>query len=122
MMSSGVDSLSVLGGLPVRLPSKAVSCRSRCPACWSTDLAWREASGRGRVITYSVVHQGPFESYAQDTPYVLAVIRLEEDPQIIANVLDVDPERMSDDMPVEVTFEERSGGFRMRQFQPALPS
>jgi uncharacterized OB-fold protein len=93
--------------------------RAWCPSCWSTDLEWTEASGRGRVVTYSIVHQAPFESYAASTPYVLAVIRLDEGPQMMANVLASDPASVAIDMRVEVTFEIRAGGFAVPQFRPA---
>lgn len=93
--------------------------RPWCPGCWSTDLEWTEASGRGRLVTYTIVHQAPFESYAADAPYVLAVVRLEEGPQMMANLLEIEPERVTIDMPVEVTFERRSGGFAVPQFRPA---
>jgi hypothetical protein len=93
--------------------------RPWCPGCWSTDLEWVEACGRGRVITYTIVHQPPFESFAPDVPYVLAVVRLEEGPQMMANILSIDPKRMRVDLPVRVVFEERAGGFRIPQFEPA---
>jgi len=93
--------------------------RPWCPSCWATELEWFPASGRGRVVTFTVVHQAPFESYAADAPYVLAVVRLEEGPQMMANVLGIDPQRMRIDLPVRVVFEERAGGFRVPQFEPA---
>ena len=91
--------------------------RPWCPSCWKTDLEWMEASGRGRVVTHTVVHQAPFESYAGDAPYVLAVIRLEEGPQMMANVVGIDPRSVVVDLAVEVIFEERAGGFRVPQFR-----
>jgi uncharacterized OB-fold protein len=92
--------------------------RPWCPACWATELDWVEAAGRGRVLTFTVVHQAPFEAYAEDVPYVLAVVRLEEGPQMMANVLGVEPGAMRVDLPVRVVFEQRSGGFRVPQFEP----
>jgi len=93
--------------------------RPWCPACWSTELEWFEASGHARVITYTVVHQPPFEAYALDVPYVLAVARLEEGPQMMANVLGIDSKRMRIDLPVRVIFEARAGGVCVPQFEPA---
>lgn len=92
--------------------------RPWCPACWSTDLDWVEATGRGRVITFTVVHQPPFAAYAGDVPYVLAVVKLEEGPQMMANVLGIEPAAMRVDLPVCVVFEQRSGGFCVPQFEP----
>ncbi|MDQ1434305.1 MAG: uncharacterized protein QOF59_1121, partial [Actinomycetota bacterium] len=30
--------------------------RPFCPDCWSDLVSWKEASGRGKIYTYSVVH------------------------------------------------------------------
>ncbi len=91
--------------------------RPWCPHCWGVELEWFEASGRGRVITYSIVHQAPSKPFAADAPYVLAVVRLEEGPQMMGNVMGIDPKLMRVDMPVRVIFEERGGGFRVPQFE-----
>lgn len=91
--------------------------RPWCPSCWSADLEWLDSPGRGRVHTFSVVHQPPFDAF-RDVPYVLAVIKLEEGPQIMANVVNIDPAEVHVDLPVRVCFEEREGGFRIPQFEP----
>ena len=58
-----------------------------CAHCWSTEYEWVEACGRVKVITFTVVHQVPSQAFADDLPYVLAVIGLEEGPQMMANVV-----------------------------------
>ncbi len=92
--------------------------RAWCPRCWKTDLEWVESRGRGRVVTFTVVHQAPFESYAAEVPYVLAVVRLEEGPQMMTNVVGISPAQVRIDLAVEVVFEEREGGFRVPLFRP----
>jgi uncharacterized OB-fold protein len=92
--------------------------RAWCPRCWKTDLEWVESRGRGRVVTFTVVHQAPFESYAADVPYVLAVVRLDEGPQMMTNVVGLSPAAVKIDLAVEVVFEERAGGFRVPLFRP----
>ena len=89
--------------------------RRWCPYCWSTELEWARPSGRGTVVTYSVVHQAPSPGFT--VPYVLAVVRLEEGPQLMCNVLETDSDNMRCDMPVEVTFETR-GAIALPQFRP----
>lgn len=88
-----------------------------CPGCFSQNLDWRQASGRGRVYSFSVVHQAPFPAYQADVPYVLAVIELEEGPRMMANVLHCDPQEVRVGLAVEVTFEAR-GEMKIPQFQP----
>src|SRR6187455_3183844 len=31
--------------------------RPFCPKCWSHDVTWQDASGRGQVYTFSIVRQ-----------------------------------------------------------------
>lgn len=91
--------------------------RAWCPQCFGQDLDWINASGRGVVYSFSVVHQAPFPAYRGDVPYVLAVIELAEGPRMMANVLHCDPATVCVGMPVEVTFEVR-GEMKIPQFQP----
>ena len=54
-----------------------------CFECGSADhLAWRQVSGRGRIHTYGVVHDCPVRMLQADQPFNLAVIALEEDPEV----------------------------------------
>jgi len=92
--------------------------RPWCPHCWSTELDWVRSRGRAKVITYTIVHQPPPEAFASEVPYVLAVAQLEEGPQMMANVIGIEPERMRVGLPVRVVFEDRSSGFRIPQFAP----
>lgn len=86
--------------------------RPLCPACWSDVLAWIEASGRGRVVSATVVHQPPSPAFA--APYVLAVVRLEEGPTLVTNLLR-DPAAVRIEMSVRLAFEQR-GDFQIPQF------
>jgi uncharacterized OB-fold protein len=86
-----------------------------CPHCWSFDLEWARPCGRGIVVTYSVVHQPPSPGF--EVPYVLAVVRLDEGPQLMCNLVEADPAEVCCDLPVEVTFERR-GEIAVPQFRP----
>jgi len=68
------------------------SCGSRqfyprpiCIACGS-DPAWEEASGRGRLHTFTIVRQNGAEPFRSELPYVVAMIDLEEGPRMMGNV------------------------------------
>ena len=89
-----------------------------CPNCWSDDLGWQVASGTGRVSHFSVVHQAPSPAFAADTPYVLALVELEEGVRIMSNVVECDPASVHVGMPVTVTFEQR-GDVSLPMFRPA---
>ncbi|MFW5929419.1 MAG: Zn-ribbon domain-containing OB-fold protein [Halobacteriota archaeon] len=62
--------------------------RKLCPRCRrSGEIVEREMSGRGEVVSYTVVHE-PGADYEGEVPYVLAVVELEEGPRVTAQVVD----------------------------------
>jgi len=89
-----------------------------CPQCLSDAHEWREASGRGTVYTFSVVHEAR-RGWEKLTPYVLAVIALEEGPHLLSNIVNTAPEAVTIGMTVEVTFAELDGTTKLPLFQPA---
>jgi uncharacterized OB-fold protein len=78
----------------------------RCPACLSKAVAPRAVSGRGTVLTYTVNRQPWYPNL--DPPYVVAIVDLPEqdDLRLTTNLVNVDPEQVTFDMPVRVVFEE----------------
>jgi uncharacterized OB-fold protein len=85
-----------------------------CPKCWSMELDWVKASGLGKVTHYSIVYQPP--SAAFETPYVLALVELDERVRMMTNVK-CDPAEMRIGLPVRVTFEQR-GEVSLPMFVP----
>ena len=85
-----------------------------CPSCWSQELGWEKACGLGKVSHYSVVHVG--QSDAFETPYVLALIELDEGVRMMSNVR-CDPADVRIGLPVRVTFEKR-GDVSLPMFVP----
>lgn len=93
--------------------------RLSCPSCFSENLDWVEASGRGTVYSYTVVHSNAPSAFVPDVPYVVAVIRLEEGVQMLSNIVGCDHEKLACDMPVEVVFEELDEEFTLPKFRPS---
>lgn len=92
--------------------------RRTCPACWSERVEWIEASGRGRVHSFTVIHRPPAPAFASRVPYVVALVDLEEGPRMMANVVGDGALDVAIDDPVTVTFESR-GGIALPQFARA---
>jgi len=88
-----------------------------CPNCWSAELGYEVASGRGKVTNVSVVHQAPYPAFQDVAPYVLALIQLEEGVRMMSNVIGCDPTEVVIGMPVKVTFEQR-GDVSLPMFVP----
>ena len=94
--------------------------RSYCPACFSADTSWKQASGRATLHTYLINHR-PAPGFEGEAPYVIAVVQLEEGPRMMTNLVDVDPDpaKLPIDMPLEVTYERASGEITLPKFRPA---
>ena len=54
-----------------------------CAACGSgDDLSWREIAGRGTIYSYGVVYDSPITVLQPDQPYNVAVISLDQAPEV----------------------------------------
>jgi uncharacterized OB-fold protein len=87
-----------------------------CLRCGATAnaLTWAPASGRGTVRTF-VVFDKPYHPYFKERiPYVVAVVALEEGPEITTNVIDADVSAIEIGMPVRIIISER-GGYKIHQ-------
>jgi uncharacterized OB-fold protein len=96
--------------------------RPSCPFCSSTDVSWEKASGYARLHTYLISHR-PAPGFADEVPYAIGVVELEEGPRMMTNLVDVDntPEALVLDMALEVAFEPR-GDQHVPVFRPRSDS
>jgi len=65
--------------------------RAHCPHCWSERIAWRAASGRGTVKSFSTIHRPGHFAWTPVAPYVIALVELEEGPTMLSQLLVDDP-------------------------------
>lgn len=91
--------------------------RPLCPSCWSTSISWREASGRARVESFSVVHRAPNETFLAEVPYVVALVLLDEGPRLMTNIVGCSPDDVEIDLRVRAVFSQYDG-FVLPQFEP----
>jgi uncharacterized OB-fold protein len=90
--------------------------RHLCPECWSDQLEWVESKGRGSVHSFTVIRRAPVATFAERTPYVVALIDLDEGPRMIANVVGEGALSVAIGDQVDVTFEDRGDGSVVPQF------
>jgi hypothetical protein len=83
--------------------------RFACPRCWSARLRWIEASGTGRVYTFTVMHRAPAPAWQPRTPYVVALVDLAEGPRMMANIVGADALGVAIGEQVTLCFEDRDG-------------
>lgn len=91
--------------------------RHRCPRCWAAALAWRPATGRGVVASFTVVHKPGHPAFAADAPYVVALVDLAEGPRMLSAIRGCEPGRVRIGMPVRVRFAP-TGDHTLPLFEP----
>ena len=90
----------------------------RCPRCSATKWSWTPTGGRGRIFSYVVYHRVYHPGFADEVPYVVAVIELDEGPRMISNVIGIAPDKIACDMRVEVAYESITSTFTLPKFKP----
>lgn len=78
--------------------------RAACSHC-GAPLAWRDASGRGTLITWSVVNRAVNPELKDDAPYVVAFVQLEEGVRVFTNVVETKPDALRAGLRVRARFE-----------------
>lgn len=76
-------------------------------------LEWCESAGRGVIYTFTIQRVGAPSGFADELPYVIAVIKLDEGFQMLSNVVGVDVDANADAIHcgarVRVVFREIDG-------------
>ena len=103
----------------------------RCAACgrayWpascciehgSEPMQWQEASGRGEVHTYTVVHHAYDPSLADRLPYALAVVKLDEGPFFHSDLVGCGPAQVHVGMRVRVVWDRIDAETVIPRFTP----
>jgi len=95
--------------------------RSFCHYCMSTEVTWQECSGRGTVYTFTVNYRAANAHMANRTPYVVAVISLDEGVRMFTNIVESSPDAVCLGARVEVCWLDTPGLPTLPQFR-LLPS
>jgi uncharacterized OB-fold protein len=93
--------------------------RAICATCWSDQVAWEEASGRGTLYTFSTVFVNDLPPFASRVPYVAAAVDLEEGPRLMTNIVGAEPGDLRVGMPVVVDFVALDDEITAPVFRPA---
>ena len=92
--------------------------RSVCPKCWNPGLAWIRSDGRGRIVSFSRIHRGLAEAFADEAPVVLAEIAVTEGAVMVARVICDDAEAIQSAMPVRLLSMPEAARYPLPTFTP----
>ncbi len=92
-----------------------------CYSCGSNELEWAKVSGRGKLISFTVIHVAP-EQFKDEAPYFVGIVELEEGTRVTARLLGLDPdqpEKVQLGMPLRLDYETGQTGRMYLGFRPA---
>jgi uncharacterized OB-fold protein len=76
-------------------------------------LIEKKFSNTGKIYSYTVVYS-PASGFQDKVPYIIAIVKLDDGPMVIGNIVDADPKEIETGKSVEVAFrrwfEEKDGG------------
>lgn len=93
--------------------------RRFCDACLSQKLGFEPVSGRGKIYTFTIMHQRDVAGFESEAPFVNIVVELAEQPLLlmVSNLPIVESGGVRIGAPVEVWFEDRGNGAVIPQFR-----
>jgi len=78
--------------------------RNVCPHCYSSGFDWIQLSGRGKLLTYTIIHAPPAQFQAM-APYAVGIVKLEEGVQLPGMIKSARLEDIKIGMDLVVDFE-----------------
>jgi uncharacterized OB-fold protein len=97
-----------------RFPARAV-----CNRCRSREAEWVPAQGTGRVYSWIVNHQVFMPGMADEVPFPVLLVRLDDGDDIFmyGNLVDADAADLKPDLPVAAVFAD-AGDVTLVQWRP----
>ena len=93
--------------------------REACAECLATDLTWIPVSGKGTLYSYTIAQAPTHPGFADDVPYIIAIVELDEGARITTNLVDCPPGDLQIGMSVVARFDDVTPEVTLVKFQPA---
>lgn len=90
-----------------------------CHYCSSREFTWTAVSGTGTIYSYSVLERAKGNPFEDDVPITIILVRLEEGPVMMSNLIDYEPGQLAIDAPVTVDYEDVDDQVTLPVFRPA---
>jgi uncharacterized OB-fold protein len=88
-----------------------------CPHCGSLAAEWAPVSGRATLYTWTVAHPPLLPYFQKRSPWLIAVVQLEEGPRLVTNLTGISPEECEIGMPLECQFDAINDGVTLIAFR-----
>jgi hypothetical protein len=77
--------------------------RPMCDNCFSQRFAWVEISGKGRLLTYTIIHIAP-KQFQELTPYPVGIVQLENGLKLPGMISGVSEEKLKVGLELGIDF------------------
>jgi hypothetical protein len=77
--------------------------RPMCDNCFSKDFEWLQISGKGKLITYTVIHVAP-QQFQALAPYAVGIVELENSLKIPGMIQGTTQEHLKIGMKLNMNF------------------
>jgi len=91
--------------------------RALCPHCYSDSLEWAEVSGVGEIYSYTVARRPAGPAFKADTPYIVAVVALDEGPRMMTNIVGTAPANVQIGRRVAVSYDDVTDAVTLPKFK-----
>ena len=92
-----------------------------CPFCFSTDMVWQAASGRGQISSWTIVHKAWFPAFKDETPYNVVQVELDEGPRLTSHIVGAGEQKLQIGQRVEVVFNDIDDELTLHGFRIVTP-
>jgi len=96
--------------------------RPVCGNCFSMDVAWKQASGKGSVHSWTVCHHAFHPSFKRELPYVVVTVDMDEGVRMVGRVENIPQDALAVGLPVEVGFLDLDERITFPIFRPRASS
>jgi uncharacterized protein len=90
-----------------------------CRHCGAQDWAWTAVSGTGTIYSFSVLERAKGNPFEGDVPIAIVLIRLDEGPVMMSNLIDYEPGDLAVDAAVTIDYEDVDETVTLAVFRPA---
>lgn len=90
--------------------SKCANCKARyypfrevCKKCFNNQMLSYHFKNQAKLISWSIIHTAP-EGFEDSTPYVMAILELENDQRLTAQIVGIELDELKSGMLLNPTF------------------
>ncbi len=90
-----------------------------CTKCsdLSPPMSWKQASGKGKVVSWVIMHKAYHEGFRDMVPYNVALVHLDEGPFFLTNITGCANEDLRYEMPVTIDFQRITDEITLPRFK-----